>query len=288
MANYIKGKLSAHFYGILGIVVSLAGIGLTVVYSSMVNPTIDTKSQQYVLAKESDVKAHLDRLLSSDTIVIEKPHINRKNVDSVEIWGNEGYEVFEKSHTWDLREWRRVQSVDLSQPKSPATVKTRLLVKKTSESNQYGTIAMTSGFDIYSRCETPKNKCSVLAGNKKVTAGGNILKPRLIQVDTSDYTENSEIDVTTVSTYWNAFQNQDQIWIGTTVRERIHKVTLLVILPDKKLFGDYTLSVAELESDKKFAYSGKQLILGDPDRRYIYWEILNPVPGHVYRIDWVW
>lgn len=167
-------------------------------------------------------------------------------------------------------------------------LKSKFTAQKIKESKTFDILAMTSGYDIYNRCDPPLDKCSVYVADDRIPIGGSIVKSRIISVDTSDILIYGEFDIRITRTYWNAFQNEDQSWIGTTVRQPVYKVSLIIMLPDKKLFDDYILYVSEIGKNKQFPYSGDKIVISDKNGKYIHWKIIRPRPGHVYYIDWDW
>ena len=114
------------------------------------------------------------------------------------------------------------------------------------------------------------------------------MKVRQFEIDVSRVPARQEFNVDKRFTFWNAFQNPDQWWVGTIVRERPLKVAFLIILPQSRPFRSFSVHAAELNGHEQRQFDGEQFIYEDPDRRYIFWEIVKPEANFVYRVDWQW
>jgi hypothetical protein len=59
-------------------------------------------------------------------------------------------------------------------------------------------------------------------------------------------------------------------------------------MPEAKKYKSFELLVADIGSTARYPYDGEQLVITDPGREYISWEILRPQPQKAYRIYWKW
>ena len=63
---------------------------------------------------------------------------------------------------------------------------------------------------------------------------------------------------------------------------------MLVLFPDGRPFKDYWLTVAPTIHAAPAPFTGRKIILSDAGKTFLYWEILEPAEGQVYRLHWNW
>lgn len=278
----------SHVYGVVGVLVGVAGIALTLALTlnsdSPESSQLTALMQQY----ERDAALELERLLDSPPLVISQPSANRKSVDSLPELNIKDFSVVQESIIFDLRRWVPVPSLRRQQPVSPGVMHSRVRLKKKVETDAYHIPAGTSGYDIYFHSESHPDRYAVLVNDKESKMGKYPVKERVLEVDVSDAPVGKEFDIETTRTYWNAFQNEDQSWVGTIVRQPPNDIRFLILFPSGRPFTDFKCWVAKVRGDDRVPCTGRQVVIEDPNKNFIYWKIINPRPNHSYQIDWEW
>lgn len=280
------GHHQGEVYGALGCIVGLIGIALTILF--FVSSRTPVENDKFEQLRKDEIQQQVRLILEHPPEVLRQPAQSREYVDSLPPIEVQSFELLEEAHIWDLRSWQAVPSMDLTKLASPAVCMSEFRLRKRGPASTYSIVARTSGYDVFSRCDSHPNDFRVLAEDSPVSVGGTLLKARILVVNVADVPVGESFDITTTRTYWNGFQGSDQTWCGVTVRQEVLKITFLLILPAKKRFKSYTLSLAEIGSDEKQPYEGEQLFFEGPGQKYLFWEIVKPLPNHVYRIDWLW
>jgi eukaryotic-like serine/threonine-protein kinase len=197
------------------------------------------------------------------------------------------FQILEDYREVDLRDWRRVP------PGAPThttgyTSNRQLKLVKLRDAGMLWVEARTSGADLIPRCITPNPQTAqVVALTRPVDVGRQQMLSRFLGLDVQDLGLNEEFDVQYVVTYWNALQHPDEQWFGVVGYEKSYKVSMLILFPEDRPYLDVRLEVAKRgETPRPFA--GRKILIEAPDRHWLYWEIAEPVPDHVYQIHWSW
>jgi hypothetical protein len=292
--------LREHIYGVIGVLVGVVGIILTVIYATRSGSESRDALQLEVDSRVADILAQDSQVLANYNEVridlAERPDIDLKRLDY------SGFELLEERIIWDLREWKEVPTVellggdlteqDLRKHHSAATVISEMKIRRISEeARSYKIRAQTSGYEIFSRCQSHPENCVVVVNDEVGPAGGIHMKDRLLEVDVSqEPVTTKENDhsfwIKTTRTYWNAFQRDEQTFVGTIVRQPIDWVDILVIVPEEKPIMNFELMKAQTDGDNLYPFNEQGVVLEGTN--YIYWKILKPTPGWGYRLDWGW
>ena len=113
------------------------------------------------------------------------------------------------------------------------------------------------------------------------------MKTRHLEIDIRDVAVGDEFSVESRTSFWNAFQDKDQTWVGAMVHQPILNASFLVVLPADRPYKTFRLRAAEIDGDQEFEYEGEQLIFEAEDQTWLYWEIVEPDAGFVYQVH-VW
>ena len=279
------GHHQGEVYGALGCIVGLTGIALTVLF--FVSSRTPVENDKFERLRMEEIEQQVRLIQEHPPKVLRQPAQSREYVDSLPKLEVQSFELLEEAHIWDFQEWKAVPSIDLAKLASPTVCMSEFRLRKRRPASSYSIVAMSAGYDVFWRCDSHPDDFRVLAEDTPVSVGGTLLKARILVVNVADVPVGESFDITTTRTYWNGMQGSEA-WCGVTVRQEVLKITFLLILPAKKRFKSYTLSLAEIGSDEKRPYEGEQLFFEGEGGKYLFWEIVKPLPNHVYRIDWLW
>ena len=140
---------------------------------------------------------------------------------------------------------------------------------------------------MFLKCLSPYSS-SALGQRGDVYVGTDRMKVRRLVIDVSSVPEDVEFDLRTISSYWNTFQTDQELWFGVVGYETSFKVSQLLLFPSGKPFKEYSMMVARTVKDVPKPYGGPRLLLNGPANDWIYWEVPNPKQGFVYRLHWKW
>jgi hypothetical protein len=63
---------------------------------------------------------------------------------------------------------------------------------------------------------------------------------------------------------------------------------MLILFPEDRPFKSYRLTVAPTVKGQETSFEGRKVLLKDEKLSYLFWEILEPQEGYVYRAHWEW
>ncbi len=201
------------------------------------------------------------------------------------------FELIEHVVVTDLRSYKEIlDSDDLRTKTSPVVQRIRQEIKKSDISPAvYRLKGYTSGIDVYSDSITHRDEMKVYEseGLKEKIDNRYIVKPRILEFDISDTTNgDNEVLLKISKTYWNAFQDDKQSWVGVSVGIPTRSITFLVLFPKDKPYSKFEHFVNR--NQKRIDSYNENYVLEDPDKEWIWWKIENPQTGHGYNIDWDW
>ena len=200
---------------------------------------------------------------------------------------NSAFEVLDDARVWDLRGWRPVPPEGKGELVSAASMECRLRLRKLRSAKEYAQQARTSGADVFIRCVSHPNAARVLVQRDPSHVGLEQTKTRECLVDVSNVPLQEEFGLRFVSTFWNSLQTDADRWVGVMGYRQAFKVSMLVLFPEDRPFRDYWLTVAPTVHAAPTPFAGRKIIL-DADKSFLYWEILEPAEGQVYRLHWAW
>lgn len=244
------------------------------------NPLVELRRQEINLL--------VDRVRASPPRVMTEPNARRVEVEALDKPDMSSFEEVEKVLIADLRKWRPVPLRDRETPLSPVVLSSRGRFRKLKPSDVFIREARTASRDIFMECVSHPARSRVLANNSPVTVGGLEMKTRHLEVDISSVAVGDEFSVESRTSFWNAFQDEDQTWVGAMIHQPLLNASFLVMLPDDRPFKSFRLRAAEIDGDQDLAYEGEQLIFQAEDKTWLYWEIVKPEPGFVYQVHWEW
>ena len=208
-------------------------------------------------------------------------------VEKIPAATNTGFELLEHEITCDLRQYRAVPSVDIAKPISPVVQRIRQVIKNIGDETDYRLNARTSGVDVYSCSATHPEKLKIYASDQRTKVDKYLVKSRILEFDVGDDPRNREFAIETSKTYWNAFQNHDQSWMGVTVVLPTRSMRFLLMFPDDKPYTSFERFVHDVHGNR-IDLPVDEFVLEDPRGRWIWWEVSNPKPHYGYNIDWQW
>ncbi len=273
---------NVHVYGLAG----LASLGLALAAffypRSAESPAgpVDPLMRQRVLDQVA-------RVLSSPPEVRKEPSPGRLLVEAVPDETTTGFELIEYSVVCDLRSFKQVPSVDHGKMLSPVVQHIRQRIQNISDATTYRLEAYTSGIDVFSHSTTHKDRLVVYASDERRTVARYRVKPRILEFDVSGDPKNREFTIQVSKTYWNAFQNPDQSWVGVTVALPTRSISYLIVFPEDRPYTEVE-HFANDENKNRIDLPAETYVLEDPQKRWVWWNIVNPKPGHGYNIDWEW
>jgi hypothetical protein len=120
------------------------------------------------------------------------------------------------------------------------------------------------------------------------------MKVRQLVFDVADIPVRQEFTLRYTSTYWNSLQTPDEQWFGVVGYEGAVKTSMLMLFPEGRPFKERAFRFAPTRADDPTTrddprpYSGPLITFAADDKSWIYWEIPDPQPHTVYRIDGTW
>lgn len=212
---------------------------------------------------------------------------NIKDVDRVVVGNNAGYDIITDNRVFDMRGWKEVPQDALSERISQVTLRRRLHLSKTAKGDTFEMQARTSGLDVNLSCGDPY-PCSYEAQKGESFVGQERMKVRKVTVDVSKVEIGREFDLNLHVTYWNSLQTETEQWFGMIGYANSERASLLLVFPPKKPFKEFELMTARTEKDTPVPFSGERRLLMSREKDWIYWEVLKPEVGHVYKLHWKW
>jgi len=210
-----------------------------------------------------------------------------QEVDRVVVSDNAGYDILSDNRVFDMRGWKEVPQEALGQRVSQVTLRRRLHLTKTAKGDRFEMQARTSGLDVNLSCGDPY-PCSYEAQKGESFVGQERMKVRKVSVDVSRIEIGREFDLNLHVTYWNSLQTETEQWFGKIGYANSERASLLLVFPPKKPFKDIELMSARTEKDTPVRFSGERRLLRSSAGEWIYWEVIKPELGRVYKLHWTW
>lgn len=238
--------------------------------------------------RKQEINLLVDRVRASRPHVMAEPNTKRVNVDALKTPDMSAFAEVEKLLIADLRDWRPVPLRDREIPLSPVVFTSRGRFQKLTAADVFVREARTASRDIFLECVSHPSDYRILANDSPVKVGSNVMKTRHLEININNVAVGDEFSVEARTSFWNAFQDEDQTWVGAMVHRPVLNASFLVVLPDDRPFKAFRLRAAEIDGDQEFEYEGEQLIFEAEDRTWLYWEIVKPKAGFVYQVHWEW
>jgi hypothetical protein len=113
-------------------------------------------------------------------------------------------------------------------------------------------------------------------------------KVRQCSVDLHDLPLQKETELQFAATFWNNLQTPEERWLGAIGYKQSFKISLLILFPEGRPFTSYRLTVAPTVKGEESPFAGRKVLLKDDQSTFLFWEILEPKEGYVYRVHWDW
>jgi hypothetical protein len=197
------------------------------------------------------------------------------------------FEVLSDERVVDLRLWKEVPADQTHELLSAVTMTRRVRLKKTKQAGEYSLENRTTGLDLFMACLSPY-PFRMQAQKGDTFVGTDRMKARKLIVDVSTVPEGSEFDLRTASTFWNSLQTEQEQWFGIIGHEKAFKVSQLLLFPTDRPFRSISLMLSQTIREPPAPYTGPKILLTDPNRSWVYWEVPSPEAGCVYRLHWKW
>jgi len=209
-------------------------------------------------------------------------------VDVVPAMNQTAFRVLDDDRVIDLRGWKRLAPGE--DPKECFVLNTsRQRLAKVEAIDVQISEARTTGSGLVIRSMSATAASARLVSPKApVVVGRQSMKVLQIHSDVRDIPLFGEFDRHDRMTYLGSLQNADEQWFGVIGTGESVKVAMLMLFPESNPFLTYDLQVAVDRKADSVAYSGPRITFVSPDHRWLYWEISEPKPGHVYRVEWTW
>ena len=268
---------------VLSLLISFATVGFIAaffVFRAPVDPLVELRRKEIHLL--------VDRVRSSPPRCMTEPNHRRVNVSKLDTPDNSSFEEFEKLTIADLRQWRPVSLRDQDTPLSPVVLSSRNRYRKLKPSNLLIRESRTASRDIFIECVSHPSEYRILANDPSVNVGDVVMKTRHLELDVSRIPVGDEFSLESRTTFWNAFQDPKQTWVGTMVHQAVLNASFLLVLPDDRPYRSFQLRAAEIDGKEELEYLGEQLVFEADNQTWLYWEIVSPEPGYVYQVHWEW
>ncbi len=221
--------------------------------------------------------------------VVDKPHPSRQMVPALTPPDPSAFETVERMEVYDFQSWKPLPRDRSAKLVSPVTCLSRRRIRKLKPVEEFRDESRTTGYDIFFAYESHISRLREFAEQTPGLVGGLRMKVRQFVLDVSEIAVDQEFEVVTRRTLWDAdYEGPDKRWVGAMVRDRPHKISLLVIFPSNRPLKQHRLRIADLDGQGIRPYDGEQLVIEGAGGNYLFWEILRPLPQQVYRIDWEW
>jgi serine/threonine protein kinase len=276
----LRSKQSRRGFLVSALVLLALGLAeLARIYLSQRDPLVELR--------EREIEREVSLLKASPPTAIRAHGSNYTEVDQLEPYDNTAFETLSDDRVVDLRAWKEVPSNRMHELYCAVTMTRRSRLKKVKPASTYYGESRTSGLDVFQRCLSPY-PTREFGQRGDVYVGNDRMKVRRLTIDVSSILDDAEFDLRTVSSYWNTFQTEQELWFGVVGYEQSFKVSQLLLFPSEKPFKEYTLMVARTVKNTPVPYTGPKLLLSGAARDWIYWEVPNPKQGYVYRLHWKW
>lgn len=247
-------------------------------YNETAFSSVDTLRQQRVISE-------VERIRSKPPLITSKPSDNRILVESVPEPTIANVELIDYWVIWDLRNLKKLSSLDRTQMLSPAVKRVRQRVKKIANIDNYRVPAYTSGLDIYSRSDSLP--LTVYASEERSNIAAYPVKPRMLEFDVSGVALGDEFFIDVSKTYWNAFQNDDQTWLGVTTELSTLSINFLVVFPEDRPYKQLNYFASD-KNKKRIDVDNAKYVVEGTDKTWVSWHIDSPKAHHGYHIGWEW
>jgi hypothetical protein len=201
---------------------------------------------------------------------------------------NSSFEVLQDFRIWDLRSWRPVPSGTDAPLISAVTGIVRLRVQKIRAADEFVLQWQTTGAELFLRCLSHAKSSRTLVQRAPAFVGRQETKLRQCAVNLRDLPLQNETDLEFAATFWNSLQTPDERWLGVVGYKKSFKVSMLILFPEDRPFTNYRLTTAPTVKGQETPFEGRKILLKDEESSYLFWEILEPEKGYVYRVHWDW
>jgi hypothetical protein len=246
------------------------------------------EADAFVQLRQREVRREIDAVKRQPPLRIESHLAGAVEVDQVTPPDNSAFEILEDFRVWDLRGWRPVPADQPAARISAVTSLTRLRVRKIEPANEFVQQWRTSGADVFVRCQSHPDSCRMYVQKAPAFVGLQQTKVRQCAVDLRDVPLQKEFDLRFAATFWNNLQTPEERWLGAIGYKHSFKVSMLLLFPEDRPFKSYRLTVAPTVKGQETPFEGRKVLLKDEQSTYLFWEILEPKEGYVYRAFWDW
>jgi hypothetical protein len=213
-----------------------------------------------------------------------------------------GFEVVERSVVWDLRAWKPVPAHLLrTTPVEPSFYTNVLRLRKRPggrSTHSLVTQFRTSGLAVYPRCDNHPFRvrryqfAETMPDDKRGEKQCQVTVWEL-EVDLSGVgNDGEEFEVVIHSLWWNAFQDQARgkptDWLAIRFDAPAQQSNITIRLPRSRRLVRWGFSDFAAGSDRPYPSDQASGSLVKAERGLICWEVPQPRPDWVYRIDWSW
>jgi hypothetical protein len=213
-----------------------------------------------------------------------------------------GFEVLESSWFVDFSRWRPVPADRVKSGRiEPAFATTVLRLRKRLEKANNRELtwqSRTSGYAIDPRCDDRPCRVHKYSFLDKMPDDrqGQAQRSMTIwelAVNLDDVgNDGSPFEVVFHAIWWNAFQDQERglptDWLGTRLDYPVAAVNQAILLPSTKQLKSWGFSAFPKDTEKPLPSEQSPGTYVNQATGKLIWQIPDPKPDWVYRIDWSW
>jgi hypothetical protein len=252
-------------------------------------PDVPTKeADAFVQLRQREVEREINSIKRTPPLRIDAHPAGAVEVDNVARPDHADFDILEDFRIWDLRGWKTVPAAEPAQLISAVTGVARLRVRRIGPADEYVQEWRTSGAELFVRCLSHPKSYRTIIQKAPAFVGQQQTKVRQCAVDLRDLPLNKETDLQFAATFWNNLQTPSERWLGVIGYKQSFKISMLILFPEDRPFTSYRLTIAPTVKGVEVPFEGRKIFLKDERSTYLFWEILEPKEGYVYRAHWEW
>ncbi len=281
---------NVHIYGIVGIIIGIVGLSIAFLKS---DPPAYTSPSNSSLILKKDVENLIYNAQRSELrkMRVTTPSSQRKETLEFPARTTSGFELETYTIVFDLRSFKPIPSKYRGKKHSYVVQEILQTIRKTSKSETYFLPAHTSGFDVYVRSMTKEPRLTAIHANEadeRAVLGKYPVKPRLFEFDVSNIPDNGKFGLHILKTYVDAFQNEDQSWVGVNVGLPTRSISYIILFPKDRPYTAFKRFANDSNSSPSTLPSDEQFLADEENHLWIWWKITDPKPNYEYNVDWEW
>jgi hypothetical protein len=249
--------------------------------------TTSPENDSLVQSRIQEVHREVADLLRSPPTAPDDPVFPQEFVERLPAVDHSAFYFYEDQRIWDFRLYRPVSRHEGEPATGVFVCSTRLRLKKIKPTDEFRYTARTAGEGVVLHCLNEKN-FHVLAQKRRELVGGHPMVARQIVIDVSHIPMGEEFNLQLKTTYRSSLERDEHRWVGTVGYTGSFKPSILLLFPPERPFGAHELLVAPIGEEKQTPFEGPKIEIAGVEHEFLYWEVLEPRPNHVYQVRWKW